>query len=283
MVLPNFFLCGAPKAGTTSVYHYLDEHPNVFMSDPKETWFFKSGNVGNLEHYSRTYFEGYDGERAVGEGTTAYMGHPEVPARIAQHIPDAKLIFLLRNPVERVYSQYWFRLQRGKFRPTTSFSEAIREQNDNALGVGLIELGRYYRHLTHYEQHFDRSQMLVLLFRDLRENSKALMHDLYSFIGVDPSFTPGEMDKYNSTRYPKSMPAYRAIDAVWQPIRKAIPDALIRATKPLRSAGKQLLYQQEAQEKPEMSFEDRQYLRALYREPNEKLADWLDRDLSHWQ
>lgn len=283
MVLPHFFLCGAPKAGTTSVYHYLTEHPNVFMSDPKETWFFYGNSVGSLKKYSKTYFQEYDGEHAVGEGTPGYMGHSKVPARLARCVPDARLVFLLRNPIERAYSQYWFRLQRGKFRPSTSFSNVIRDRNDNALGVGLIELGRYHNHLVRYEQHFDRSQMLILFFRDLCDNPKKLMRDLYSFIGVDPFVTPSPMDNHNPTQYPKSMPVYRTVNAVWEPTRKALPEQLIRASQSVRSAGKQLLYQQGTQEKPAMNPEDREYLRALYRGPNARLADWLDRDLSHWQ
>ncbi|MCS4119423.1 sulfotransferase family protein [Salinibacter ruber] len=283
MVLPNFFLCGAPKAGTTSVYHYLDAHPDVYMSEPKETWFFNGDRVGALEEYSEKYFAGYDGEYAVGEGTTGYMAFSEVPARIAQHIPDARLIFLLRNPIERAYSQYWYRLQRGKYRPNKSFSEVIRDPNDDALRVGVVELGMYYDHLVRYQSHFDRSEMLILLFDELVNERDKLVRNLYSFIGVEDSFVPKEMDAHNSTVYPKSQSAYQVADTLWKPVREAIPNQLTRVVKPLRSLGKRLVYGGGTQEKPEMNPEDREYLRDVYREPNRKLAEWLDKDLSHWQ
>jgi hypothetical protein len=253
------------------------------MSEPKETWFFHNSDRGALEEYSDRYFGGYDGEHAVGEGTTSYMGHPEVPARIARDIPDARLIFLLRDPVERAYSQYWFRLQRGKYRPNTSFSEVIRDDDENTLGVGIIDLGMYYEHLVRYEKHFDRSEMLVLLFERLVSDDDHFLQDLYSFIGVDESFVPGEMEQHNSTSYPKSMSAYQIADALWRPVREAMPNQLLRAAKPLRSIGKQMVYGGGTQEKPEMDPEDREYLRDVYREPNRKLEEWLDKDLSHWQ
>lgn len=284
MVLPSFFLCGAPKAGTTSVYHYLDAHPDVHMSEPKEPFYFYHADRATLEEYSERYFGEYDGEHAVGEGTTGYMGHPEVPARIAQEIPDARLIFLLRNPIDRAYSEYWYHLQRGKYRPNTTFSEVIRGEDDDTLGVGIIGLGMYYDHLVRYEQHFDRSQMLVVLFDRLVSEEDRFLEDLYSFIGVDDAFVPGEMNQHNSTRYPKSMSAYQIVDALWRPVREALPSTLLQAAKPLRSIGKHMVYGGGGtEEKPEMSPEDREYLREVYREPNRKLSAWLGKDLSHWQ
>lgn len=106
-MLPNFLIVGAARAGTTSLYYYLKQHPDVFMSPKKEIDFFdvdKNFEKG-LDWYER-YFEGYTGQKAIGEASPLYMYLEKVPKRIAKVIPDVKLIFILRNPVDRAYSHY---------------------------------------------------------------------------------------------------------------------------------------------------------------------------------
>ena len=116
-MLPNFIIVGAPKAGTTSLYHYLSEHPQVFMSDPKEVNFFSKEEIEaqglyyqdfkakDLNSYEKLFNEGI-GKKAVGEGSVSYLFYPDTPAKIKASIPEVKIIILLRNPVERGYSHY---------------------------------------------------------------------------------------------------------------------------------------------------------------------------------
>src|SRR5882672_9220913 len=116
MKLPNFFIVGAPKAGTTSLYYYLSHHPEVFMSPVKEPNFFsydetvkqnlyhKEKGVGKFEEYRQLFASSNGHHKAIGEASVSYLFYPSVPQRIHELVPKAKIIISLRNPVERAYS-----------------------------------------------------------------------------------------------------------------------------------------------------------------------------------
>src|SRR6188508_1581564 len=123
--LPNFFIVGAPKAGTTSLYYYLKRHPEVFMSPIKEPNFFayeetikqnlyhKEKGVGTLEEYKDLFAEANGRHKAIGEASVSYLFYPPVPERIKQMVPDAKIIISLRNPVDRALSHYYMEYKLG--------------------------------------------------------------------------------------------------------------------------------------------------------------------------
>ena len=281
MILPNFLICGAPKAGTTSLYEYLREHPDVRMSEPKETGFFFESYERGIAWFSKNHFANYDGEAAVGEASAGNMLHEEVPGRIAEHVPDAKLIFVLRDPVERIYSHHNFDINIGTAPLQKTFSERVRE--DSEWSEIMVELGMYHEQLLRYEEHFDASQMKIILYERFCDEQKQVLREVYEFIGVDPSFEPDTSTRHNVTRYPKSRTLHRLAYALWEPVEKRLGDAVLEKTRWLRSAVRNRLFQSGTdQEKPPMKPADRAYLRDIYREPNARLAEYLDRDLSHW-
>src|SRR3972149_6925354 len=132
---PNFLVLGAAKAGTTSLCHYLAQHPDVFIPEVKEPIFFDAEYERGLDYYWKKYFSRWSGQPAVGEGRVFNLYLPFVPPRIRESIPGAKLIAVLRNPVERAYSHWWHRFSyRDEILP---FHEAIRE-NLSRIARGIL-------------------------------------------------------------------------------------------------------------------------------------------------
>jgi hypothetical protein len=278
MILPNFLLCGAQKAGTTALHRYLKQHPDVFMSRPKETFFFDRHYDRGLEWFA-THFEEYDGEHAVGESTTRTMSSPEVPRRIAQDLPDAKLLFVLRNPIDRAYSQYYDFIHTGRAEADESFSETIRDEQSD-FGQDMIMQGKYAEQLARFDEHFDHSQMKILLHVDLREHTTETVQEVYRFLEVDPTYDPHTIERHNVTRYPDSLSTYYRIRRLWKLVQQWVEEWFPEATDVLRQAVREALF---SRQKPEMREGDRAYLRHVFAEPNARLEERIGRDLSHWQ
>ena len=142
MTMPNFLIIGANKAGTTSIYSYLKQHPQIYMSPVKEPMFFTLEGknidrtevsrqitlktaVNDIEDY-QALFQGVSNEKAIGEASTAYLHCPWCAERIKQYIPDVKLIAILRDPIERAYSNYLMYVRWGL--ETLDFPEAVRQE-----------------------------------------------------------------------------------------------------------------------------------------------------------
>jgi hypothetical protein len=183
-MLPNFVVIGAPKAGTTSLYHYLATHPQIFVSDPKELRFFieeinwKKG----LRWYEAQFARAGDA-LARGEATPEYALHPVysgVAERIARVLPDARLIYLVRHPIERMRSQYRDRvLDRLELRPIES---ALRDDPQ------YLDGSRYAFQLEQYTRWFDPDRLLVLPTERLGDDRRGVMRRVFEFLGVDPQW-----------------------------------------------------------------------------------------------
>ena len=201
-MLPNFIIIGAMKSGTTSLARYLDAHPEIFITRPREPRFFSDGYDSGLDSYERL-FEGAAAGQVRGEGSTNYSVaglRPGVPKRIAAVCPDVKLIYLLRDPVERIRSLYRFRLDRKPdLRP---IDRAVFE-----IPV-YLESARYATQLDAYLEHFDRRQVLVLSSERLYDDRSQQLSLVYAFLGVDADFVPSDVDAtYNTARDNRRMPA----------------------------------------------------------------------------
>lgn len=174
MVLPNFLIIGAAKAGTTSLYSYLKQHPDIFMSSWKEPKFFSlegekldfqgpsqiinTDSINNLESYLEL-FEGVKDETAIGEASPIYLYSPKAPANIKKYIPDAKLIVVLRHPAERAFSSFAHLIRAGY--ETLSFEEALEEEPQRIKEKWAPlwyykEKGFYAQQLERYFELFDR-------------------------------------------------------------------------------------------------------------------------------
>jgi hypothetical protein len=224
MVLPNFLIIGAQKAGTTSLYHYLDQHPQIYMSSEKEPGFFAfEGEKPNfcgpgdqalcnhviidIEAY-RSLFEGVSDEIAIGEASTWYLYSPKAPERIKHYIPNAKLILILRNPVERAFSAFMHARRDGR-ESLTDFARALREEE--------VRIERNWEYLWHYKhmgfysvqlkryfEQFDRDRIKVYLYEDLNASPAELLKDIFQFLGVDQNFIPEVFTRLNPSGIRKS-------------------------------------------------------------------------------
>ncbi len=213
MTMPNFFIVGAQKAGTTSLYHYLNQHPQVYMSPIKEPFFFdheldSKGEVvrrefeghrqpprfTNIEEYS-ALFEGVRGEKAIGEATPLYIYAPGTAGRIERYVPGAKSIALLRNPADRAYSAFLYAVRMG-VEPLTDFAQALREEpfrmrNRWHYVFHYRSRGLYYQQLKRYDEVFGRERLGVGLYEDMREDPAGVAQSVFRFLEVDDTFAPG--------------------------------------------------------------------------------------------
>lgn len=279
MTLPSFLLCGAQKSGTTALYDALAHHPDVCMSRPKETEFFNWRYHRGWKWFA-THFDHYNGEHVIGEASTRTMATPLAPERINERLPDIQLVFLLRNPIERAYSAFWYYLAQGILCPGDDFSQFIRTEG-HPLRQEIVHYGRYDEHLDRFLTQFERSQMLILFHEDLVSNPDAPLQALSSFLDVDSSsITDRSMVKKNVTRYPSSSGLYTWVKSVWRPMRSVLGEWSPSLVDSIQRAGKTALLQTN---RPPLSDSDRGYLQTLYAPTFEALQKRHELDLSRWE
>jgi hypothetical protein len=198
-VLPNLLIIGAQKCGTSSLHEYLRLHPEVFMSSQKELNFFAGPgwNWGQGREWYEAQFRGGETASVRGESSPSYSMHPWVPGvpeRIHGVVPDAKLVYLVRDPIERMISQYAHYSSRGYTRQPISelFSLDRFEESDYVL------FSRYAMQLDEYLRHFPPSRILVLAQEDLHRDRAETLRKVFRFLEVDDSFnTEGFAAEYN--------------------------------------------------------------------------------------
>ena len=195
---PNFFIVGAPKAGTTALHSYLNDHPQVCMSVDKEPNFFSHSeiasqnlyydkkNVASIEEYLQL-FKCKTAEKAIGEASVSYLYYPDVAKRIFAFNPNAKIIISLREPVSRAFSHYQMDYSQNLV-PYT-FEEIVKNgPNDNNSGIYFqqyIQLGEYYDQVKRYLETFGKNQVLIFRHEDLILQTEQTVEKIYLFLGID--------------------------------------------------------------------------------------------------
>lgn len=248
--MPTFIVIGAPKAGTTALYHYLQAHPAVYMSPVKETTFFRyqpgdlheglpdkltKGTIRSLAAYQALFADITD-EQEAGEVSPQYFHSPLAAENIKKHLPEAKIIAILRHPVDRAYSQYMMHMNAGRA-AYRSFEAFFRENRPHREGWGRMPydgygLARsfYYQGLRRYYDLFPREQIRVYRSDDLKAHLASLLNDLYGFIGVDATFQPDLSAQYNvGGGMPKNQELHRVLvgkSALKAGLKRLIPTTL---------------------------------------------------------
>ena len=268
-MLPNFLVIGAPRSGTTWIELNLRQHSDVFFPERKELHFFdRDENYARGMPYYEAFFENTGTVRAVGEGTPDYLHIPKAAARIKEHLPEAKLIVSLRNPVERVYSRYWN--ARGKYEENANLSFEQKLSDKPAF----IAEGLYFQHLSRYLDLFDRSQLLILLFDDLKADSLAFLRQIYEFLDLDPDCQSVLLNQKIGTSASQKRNARSKLLFYLRKASRRM--GLYRMADTIDRANRVPL--------PKMRPETREWLlREHYGEQIERLEDLIGRDLSSWR
>lgn len=298
MRLPNFFIVGAAKAGTSSLYEYLSQHPEVYFPDIKEPSFFAfageevsfsgpgdelfSKNVtARWDEYKNLYTE-VQGERAIGDASVVYLYSEDAPGLIAEKIPNAKVIIILRNPVDRAFSSYCH-LRRDGRENIESFSDAIQLED--------VRKAENWQHLWHYSgmslyaQAIDRylkafdGNVLILKYEDFYESPTLMMKKICTFLGVDQDFDFDFSRKHNISRLPRSALLHKLFKSdywIKRLTKKFIPKSIRNFIRTL------VMSRNLSVKKPELDSETRLYLLDYFRDDIRRTQEITGIDLSAW-
>jgi len=308
--LPNFFIVGAAKSGTTSLYEYLKQHPEVYMAPIKETHHF-STDIDNTKfraNYRRSLnkdlskflesdmeegmfhafvkdwseycklFKKVNGEKAIGEVTNSYLYSHEAAKNIFEKFPQAKIVIMLRNPVDRAFSHYLMDLRIGY--ETEDFMTALKKDMTRSLkGWGIsnlyVEAGMYSEQVNRYIEIFPESQRRIYVFDDFAKNPEATMKDLFRFVGVTELTDIDFSKKYNHSFIPKNkiIGKLNNMKRTKDWLKSLLPTSVKGKFKRTFYTDKDL---------PKLKLEERKFLQNIFQEDVMKLSQLVKRDLSYW-
>ena len=298
MTMPNFLIIGSAKSGSTALYRYLKQHPQIFMSAVKEPSFFAlegekldfrapSGKppyinkygVNHIKEYRRL-FRKVEDEKAVGEASIMYLSDAKAPERIRHHIPHAKLIAILRNPVDIAYTCFIMDLHIG-LEPFSEFRDALRDEErriqSKCFGGKYVQIGFHHRHLTRYLSLFSRDQMRIYLYDEFVASSETVVKDVFRFLDVDSTFVPDMSIRENVSGFPRNKALHLLLS------RRGNP--LIPYISPFMPHGMRRLFMNVRNRnlaKPRLSPQLRKELIEVFRPDILRLQELTDRDLSKW-
>ena len=298
MKLPNFLVIGAAKAGTSSLYNYLNQHRQIYMCPVKEPHFFAfegkeinfqgpgdSNRLRNavidFDSYCKL-FQNASNEIAIGDRSTTYLYSSKAPERIKYYIPDVKIIAILRNPAEVAYSSFCHLIRDGD-EQVFDFVKALQEEEtrirNNWAGLWHYrQRGFYYVQLKRYFEHFERKQIQVYLYEDLRNNPVKLLQDIFVFLNVDDSFVPNTSTRYNVSGIPKNKALHNFLtkpNLVKYMLKSFVPEEISHFIHTI-------IRKQNLNVESKLSPDIRQQLLQEYQTDILKLQELIDQDLSGW-
>jgi len=283
----DFFIVGAPKAGTTSLYHYLNEHPQVEMSSQKEPDYFSDeaihqqgmyygkNRVNTLDNYESLFVQK---ESVVyGDGSVSYLFYDNVAEDIKKYNPNAKIIIMLRNPIERAFSHYLMDYRLGLI--SDSFENILakksKHKNAHLFYQQYIEVSKYAKQIQRYLDFFEKDNILVIDYEDFKKNVSKTVDQVYSFLNISAEFAADINTKHNTFTMPKNKVIRFIYSFVF--LRKILTFLFpIYLVKNIRV----LLFK--ADKKPELLKETRSQLRIIFNDDIKKLEEVLGKNYSKW-
>ena len=298
-IFPEFLIIGAGKSGTTSVDNYLKQHPNIFISPIKEPNFFayELTNIASLgrfpdevKHYQdsvttlddyKKLFEGAKEGQVKGETSNTYMYGKDAPYRIKHHIPNVKLIAILRQPAERLYSRY-LHLYRDNQLPTPHFSDCKDRSTIWWQRNDLINEGFYFKHLSRYFELFPKENIKVFLYEDIKTDLQGMLKEIFTFINVDDTFECDLSVRYNESGIIKNKILNRLIGGNGH--FPTLVKSIVPGIKDNLTAQKFLnKLRSKNMDKPKIDPEIKHFLtHEVYKEDILQLQSLIDKDLSSW-
>lgn len=302
---PNFFIVGAANSGTTSLYTCLNQHPEVFLPALKEPHYFAQVRPSYEQRYMRTYvteekaylklFRSSAGYRAIGEASPSYLFDAQAPLRIRTVVPHARIIMLLRDPVERAHSHYLMDVREGV--QDRHFYRAVEEDwNRSHKGWGrshlYVELGLYAEQVDRYMSTFGSEHVLILMFEELRrasQNGKSALAKVLRFLDVDVSYLDRIDTSYAENSYGIARWAWARRLAGSNRVRR-VGQILVPPSLGSNQAVKRLIFQRffvKSAPRPKIDPRARDFLCSIFDPDIRALEERLDRllpDLRHtWQ
>jgi len=281
---PNFFIVGAPKAGTSSLYEYLRKIPGIYMSPNKEPNYFSINTVPANRSYNKpirdkkkylNLFANAKNAKIIGEASPSYLRSEEVPKLIHEVSQEARILISLRDPVERIYSGYLMAIRRG--RTKTDFYEgmqsALRSKTDDEKpGFGLYS-GLYAKNVKSYLETFGEKQVKIIIFEEWIHDPKKTVEEILKFLGVIYVLDDFKEEVYNPFGVSRGEVATSIL---------ANPQVNKVANKIISTRTKKFLKEKflvKKTSKPKMKEKDREFLIDFYREDVKKLQSLLGRTL----
>jgi len=288
----DFWIIGAQKSGTTSLHNYLSQHQDIFMPPTKEIHFFNDDEFWKQgRSYLNSFYDGYKSEQVVGGAYVHTIFFEKNITRLKEHNPNIKLIALLRNPVERAYSAYWFAKKNG-WETLESFEDALDAEEKRLKGnlqeqkeLTYLSHGKYIEQLKPYLDSFDRSQIKIILTDELKANAQQTTLDLFAWLGVktgDSNInTSKKINSSGMPRYPvlqkhllQENNFKKSIRKITSPKQRLIfKNIFIEPI--LKFNSKPFIY-------PSMNKNTKQELSSYFKAYNSRLAKLINKDLSAW-
>jgi len=284
---PNFFVVGAPKAGTTSLHEYLRRIPGIYMSPEKEPNFFSAKTIHeegptipirNKKKYLNLFKKVKD-EKIIGESSPNYLVDPDAPKLIHRVSPEAKILISLRNPVDRLFSHYLMYRSVGRIK--ISFSEFIEKEFKHEYDYGKLRLSLessfYSNHVKRYIDIFGKDQVKIIFFEELIEDTNSVLRDILKFLNVSISIDNLETEAHN----PYSEARGEISKKIYTDMR--VRKFVKRGIMPV-SVRRFLRYKVFMKKQPKQKIDenDRHVLEKFYDDDVQKLKNILNRELP-WQ
>jgi Sulfotransferase domain len=290
MIKPNFFIVGSMKSGTSTIHSVISSHPEVFMSEPKEPSFFVDNedlkrlwpemakNKCSFDNASYLeLFQDAGSAKIVGESSSNYTKTPHAPGvakRISEFNPDAKILFVLRNPVGRTISHYWHAVKREG--ETRSILEAIKSDSI------YLDVSNYVLQIKEYSKYFDKKNIFVITLEEFSKSPSSTIKSLFYWLEIDGDFVPDNLRQRNhetpkKVRRQRKLGYFNRINyrPFYQQVRPIFP-------RFIRELGRNILLPKVDREAVGMN-EVVEYLKRVQQKQNTDLCKLLDRDFSEWK
>ena len=292
-ILPNLLIIGAAKSGTTSLHNYLNQHPDIFMSSPKEPHFLINKEIGvqripnavvELGDYKKL-FVGYRNKKYRGESSVMYLSFPEFTIRNIQKYlsEDIKIIIMLRNPVERAYSGYQH-VKRYNVMENLSFEEALKTAEnrykntyDMTPASRYLELGLYSEQVKVFSESF--KNIHIIIYDDYKINFKVELDKVFNFLGVD-TIKISDEKKHMVGGWEWKSKWIKFLIMKKNPIKTALQ--FILPFKNLRKGIRVHLQKLNIKKVEKINPQTELWLKTYYKNDVAKLSQFLNRNLNNW-
>ena len=283
---PDFFIVGAGKCGTTALYTYLREHALVFMPAVKEPSFFAPDIMGDrrpirtMQDYLNLFGPAGPAKR-IGEASTTYFVSKSAPVQIKAFAPDAKIIIMLRSPVEKIYARFSEgRLNGREHNPSFEAALGAERKEGPSIGVGYMESARYLDKVQRYFHVFGRENVHIIIYDELVQNPSGAYEGVLRFLGL-PSDGRTTFPVINANHRARSVALQQFLDHPPKALRKLVVAALPRALRShlrMLVVNRNLVYETRQPMSPELCVQ----LKREFRADVDGLGVLIGKDLSHW-